>query len=121
LAQESLATRGAFYPYAVKMTTDGEVGVIMADPGQGEHPRPTDVLSMLVSGLQGERDGLRAAATVADVATAGPPGDAIRVDIEHREGVALTVLLPYEKKRLRRGVSYGAIQAALAQSQIWPG
>jgi hypothetical protein len=119
-AQQTLDRRGAFYPYALKLTAEGETGMVAADPGQGEYPQSTDVLSMLYSGLESQRETLRAVAVVADVRIGTPPSDAIRVDIEHREGVALAVFLPYAKKRLGRGVTYGDIRAAAGERRIWP-
>jgi hypothetical protein len=118
-AQQMLDRRGGFFPYAVKMAAGGDIGIVAADPGQGEHPRSTDVLSMLNEGLKSERETLRAAATVSDVRIDSPSRDAIRVEIEHREGLALTVFLPYAKKRLGRGVTYSDLQAAPGERRIW--
>jgi len=63
---------------------------------------------------------LRGASVVADVRIKDPDGDAIRVEVEHREGVgvAIAVLLPYtiQKKQM----VYGNMQAAAAQRRIWP-
>lgn len=38
---------------------------------------------------------------------------------EHVEGHTLSVLLAYSKKRLRRGIEYGDLQAHPGQTQIW--
>jgi hypothetical protein len=120
-AQQLLDRHGEFFPYAVKMAVSGDIGVVAADPGQGEHPISTDVLSVLYQGLTLERETLRATGVVSDVKTGSPPSDAIRVEIEHREGAALAVYLPYTKKRFGRGVNYGDIQAASGERRIWPG
>lgn len=45
--------------------------------------------------------------------------EAIQVELEHVEGHALTVLLPYTKKRLRRGVDYGPLRAEACTRRIW--
>jgi hypothetical protein len=116
-----LDRRGGFFPYAVKMAAGGDIGIVAADPGQGEHPRSTDVLSMLNEGLKsgagnapGDGDGIRRE----DRLTVEGP---IRVEIEHREGLALTVFLPYAKKRLGGGATYGDLQAAPGERRIWSG
>jgi hypothetical protein len=44
-------------------------------------------------------------------------GDAIRVDLEHVDGHALTVLLPYTKGRQ---VDFGRLRAQPGRRQIWP-
>lgn len=120
-ALQMLDRRGEFYPYAVKLAIGGDIAMVAGDPGQGEHSRSTDVLPMLYEGLKSERETLRAAATVSDVRIDSPSSDAIRVEIEHREGLALGVFLPYAKKRLGRGLTYGDLQAAPGERRIWPG
>jgi hypothetical protein len=116
-AQQMLDKSGEFYPYGAAIGADGQVAMFGADPGQGEHPKSSDVIAMLVGGLRAKRADLRAAAVVADV-RAGE-SDAIRVQVEHREGPVLTVLLPYKKKRLGRGIEYGQMRASAAEAQVW--
>ena len=116
-AQESLTKHGEFFPYALALSTSGEVRHVAGDPGEGEQPSSIDVLRVLVEGLKGERDLLRAAAFVSDVRL--PDSDAVRVELEHVEGQAIVVLLPYKKKWLRRNIEYGEIRAAQGQAKVW--
>ncbi len=116
-AQEMLAKHGEFFPYGAAITSSGDVKQVAGDPGEGEQPRSVDVLAILVQGFEVERDVLRATALVSDVQLAD--SDAVRVEPEHREGHALKVILPYKKKRLRRGVEYGALSAGSADRHIW--
>jgi hypothetical protein len=44
--------------------------------------------------------------------------DAVRVELEHMDGVAIAVALPYAKKRFR-GVGYGDIRATSSTRAIW--
>lgn len=67
--------------------------------------------------LAEKRERIQAAAIVADVST--PEGDAIRVELEHVEGHALAVLLPYSRKRFGRGVNYGELRAQAGRPQVW--
>ena len=46
-------------------------------------------------------------------------GDAVQVEIEHAEGTAVTVLMPYNKKRFGRGVEFGNLQASPGTRQLW--
>jgi len=71
----------------------------------------------LVEGFRARQDALRAVALVADVRVDG--GDAVRVELEHRDGHALAVLLPYKKKRFGRVIEYGALGAGTAAPQVW--
>jgi len=116
-AQQMLDSRGEFFPYAAAISEAGASRLIAGDPGDGEHPLSTDVISLIVEGLRNERDTLRATAIVSDVRIAG--SDAVRVECEHREGQAFAVFLPYTKKRLRRGVEYGELNAGPGDPQIW--
>ncbi|MFZ6002469.1 MAG: hypothetical protein ACOYXM_00915 [Actinomycetota bacterium] len=101
-AEEMLDQRGEFFPYALALDEAGEARVVAGDPGGGEQPASLDVLATLIEGLRLEKDSLRAVALVSDVRL--PESDAVRVELEHREGHALAVFLPYKKKRMRRGV-----------------
>jgi hypothetical protein len=116
-AQQILDQHGEFFPYGVALNDSGEARMIAADSDPGEHPESADVLRTLVQGLQRDRASLRAVAVVADVRVAD--SDAIRVDVEHREGHAISVLLPYKKKRLGRGIEYGSLAASTGRTQIW--
>jgi hypothetical protein len=118
--QQQLAKRGEFYPYAAAIRIDGEVQMIAANPDPAnEHPAATDVAVACFGALTDNRDEIRAGAVVTDVRT-GDGEDAIRVDLEHAEGQALAVLLPYTKGRLDQEISYGLIRAAPGHRQIWP-
>jgi hypothetical protein len=113
-----LDAHGEFFPYAVATTDWGETKLIVGDPREGEQPTSIDVLQVLAQGLREERDTLRAAAVVSDVRLAD--SDAVRVECDHQEGQAFAVFLPYEKKRLRRGIEYGDLMAGSGDHQIWP-
>lgn len=116
-ATQMLDARGEFYPFGASVSANGEVSMIAADPSQGERPASADVISSMVAGLRRDRGTLRAVAIVADVRTAD--SDAVRVELEHREGQTIQVLLPYKKKRMRRGIDYGALAAGPATQQVW--
>lgn len=119
-AQQQLAAHGEFFPFAVAITVDGAIEMIEARPdNRDEHPPSTDVLAACVTTLRSRRADFRACATTADVSLRAPQrGDAIQVDLEHLDGHALTVVLPYVKKR-RRDVNYGTIQAHAGTHRIW--
>ena len=116
-AQKMLDEHGEFFPYAVAMETSGETRLVAGDPDLGEQPDSTEVLRVLIEGLRSERIGLRSAAIVSDVRVSGT--DAIRVEVEHQDGSAVSVFLPYQTKRLRRGVSYGELAAATGECHVW--
>lgn len=101
-AQQQLAKRGEFFPYSVVVRTDGQTEMVAARPdADNGRPASTDVIHACRTTLAERGDQLRAAAVVADIRFR-EGGDAIRVELEHTEGPALTVLLPYSKKRFGR-------------------
>ena len=117
LAQQMLSKNGEFYPFGATVSADGQTRLLAGDPGQGEQPASADVISLLVGGLRQHRDDLRAVAICFDVRL--PDSDAVRVELEHRDGHAIAVFLPYKKKRLGRGVDYHDLRGATANKQVW--
>ena len=115
-AKQMLARHGEFFPYTVGVSQLGEVRMFAAEPGTGEQPLSTDVLQDLREGLRSERNALRAVALTSDVRVAD--SDAIRVELEHSEGIAISVLLRYHHRN-GSGIEYGALSADPGRAQIW--
>jgi hypothetical protein len=115
-AQKMLKEHGEFYPFGTSMDPDGKIIMDGATTGQ-EHP-PSQELFDLLSESYAKRantDELRAAAICADMRVQ-PPGslqktDAISVALEHANGEAVTVFLPYQKGWFGR-VRYGTVFAS---------
>ncbi|MCW2724932.1 MAG: hypothetical protein JWN35_1853 [Frankiales bacterium] len=98
-ASRMLSADGEFYPFAVAMTDGGELVSPAVDP-EDERPDADKVVDLLVEALRDGREMIRAAAVVSDVTMAGDAGqerDAIRVELEPREGDAVTVVVPYDE------------------------
>jgi hypothetical protein len=116
-AEQTLGRYGEFLPFGAAIGADGRTRLLAADPGLGEHPPSQLVLDSLLSGVRSETDALRAVALVADVRT--HDGDAIRIEVEHREGAALMVLVPYRLKRFGKRVTLGEMDVYEADPRIW--
>ena len=112
-AETMLETEGAFYPYAVGLTEAGATEMATLPSGSD------DVLDQLLTQLASQRDTLRAGAVVAAVHLESIDSDAVRVDIEHRDGAALIVVLPYTRKKLRKKVEWGDMQSMVVEPRIW--
>lgn len=96
-AMRLLGVDGEFYPFAVAMTVDGELVAPSVDPGE-DQPSADRVVELLVAELRKARAGLTATAVVSDVTIAGDEDqerDAIRVDLEPREGEPVLIVVPY--------------------------
>ena len=109
---------GEFYPFGVRLPADGTPELVGADPGEGEHPAAEAMLDLLYESMSAMREGTRAVAFAAPMET--PEGDAVRVELEHRDGgPALALLLPYRRRRLRRAVQTGDLVAAPGERRVW--
>ncbi len=116
-AQQELEKLGEFFPFGAFVTTEGETKLLAADALAGERPDSPSIISMLLTEAQNKRGELRAVGICSDVRATG--SDAIKVDLEHSEGTALAVLLPYTQKRFGRGIEYSALQAGVSTNQVW--
>jgi hypothetical protein len=114
-AQELLAKRGAFYPFGAAMKVDGQVNRVAGYTGE-EFPDSQELINLLRGAYQAQaaKGELKATVLCFDVRTI-PPGqaektDAICVRLEHADGEAVDVLLPYSKNALG-DISYGELFA----------
>ena len=131
-ALEYLDKNGEFYPFA--MSVDGpasgsrpEVDLVFADPAAlGDEPEAEDVLAELrrILKVRAENENRtvpqRAAAIVLEVIV--PEfGPAVRVDLEHAEGVQLMVLAPVKSqgKARKRKHDFGELRLLPGQQHIW--
>lgn len=121
-AQDMLADYGEFYPYAMKMLDDGSTQGVAIRPGKVARPRSKTIVDTLYQRLGAERETLRAVAVVADVLLTSntSPMDAIRIDVEHRDGVAIAVLVPYVKKGEHERPDFGEPRATYGERRLWP-
>jgi hypothetical protein len=119
-AQQQLAKHGEFLPYAVAITATGGIEMINARPDPSDdHPRPVDVIVACLGVLRSRRSDLRAAAIISDVHLPDLHCDAIDVALEHVEGQALRVQLPYARRPLRKRINYGQLRAIGTERRIW--
>lgn len=118
LAQQLLDDAGEFYPYGADITLAGATEMVMGHPGTGgDNPASADVINVLWEGFRTKADRLRAAAIVADFRMA--ESDAIRVELEHRDGHALVVIMPYRTDPQRQSIEYLELRAGSGSQRIW--
>jgi hypothetical protein len=121
-AQDQLAKRGALAPCGAAVDVEGKQRLFgAAPPGDTPVIEGATLISMLVEGLRRQRAELRAAGIAYDVRLPQEGRDAIAVDLEHREGQAMSALLPYGKKRFGRGIEYFDLRAEALTPRIWGG
>lgn len=127
--KEQLDAAGEFYPFTVSLPdatgteADAELGGTYVPAGE-EFLAVEEVHEGCWQTLQSAAGVNRAAAVVTDVG--GPDGDAIAVALEHRDGPAIEVYLPYVTQRKVGGKKpaqkhrYGDLVAAEGTRRIWP-
>src|SRR4051794_31885792 len=113
-AQDELGKHGEFFPFAVAVDREGQAALIAGSTDE-ERPRSADVIESCTAQLVALRDGLTAAAITAD-ARLTDGGDAISVALEHSQGQAMIVLLPYVKGE---PIEYGELRAQPAAARVW--
>ncbi|KQW53624.1 hypothetical protein ASC77_04980 [Nocardioides sp. Root1257] len=117
LAQELLGKNGRFYPFGASVSTGGEASLTAADAGLGDHPQPDRVLAGVYDGARAAAAETRAAAFVSDVLVGG--SDAVQVELEHRDGIALVVLVPYQPATFKRVPAFREMSVAPGTQRVW--
>ena len=115
-AEEMLGAHGEFYPYAVAVTGEGEI-TQLAVYMEEEHPDTVAMLEGLYEVGRQRSAELRAVAFVCNVGTKS--GNAVRVEIEHREGETMAAFAPYKIGRFRKSVTFGEVVAKESVTRIW--
>jgi len=119
-AQQQLAKRSGFHPFGATLAADGRVTPVAIG---GEEP--ADAASDIEALLHGFRsrareDDLRAVALCWDatITEGNTRTDAIAVGLEHAEGDAMNVFVPYRKRRLR-GYAFGELVAGPREASVF--
>src|SRR6266540_178583 len=101
-AQEMLTKCGEFYPFGATMKSDGKIDQTAAYNGE-EHPESQELIDLLLGAYRtlAAKGEVRATALCFDSRTI-PPGqneksDAVCVRLEHADGEAIDVFVPYQK------------------------
>jgi hypothetical protein len=119
-ARNFLDRNGEFIPFPMAIKADGELALIgLQQPETPEIPLPQDVIDGIIDLFRDRRDSIRALAIGADVRLASEDLDAIEVRLEHREGVSLSVLVPYLRDSLDESYEYEEPRAQVGEPVIW--
>ena len=123
-AKEHLDSEGEFYPFAVVVTDEGETAVVQPElPDRKGVADVVEVYELCWEALAADAAALRTVGVVTNVG--GGDGDAIAVALEHREGVAIEVFLPYvtqgkvNGKKPAQKHRFGDLQAIEGTVRVW--
>ncbi|HEY2642847.1 MAG TPA: hypothetical protein VGI56_03750 [Galbitalea sp.] len=119
-ARNFLDRNGEFIPFPMAVKSDGEVALIGLDqPITPEVPVAEDVIHGIVELFRQRKDSIRALAIGADVQVPSQATDAIEVRLEHRDGVCITVLVPYRLDPLDDSYTYDEPLVEEGTQAIW--
>lgn len=106
LVEHLLGKSGEFFPVGATLESSGGSAnpFAIGDDDLGERPESSAVLERLYAVAAGQRSSIVAAAFATAVRVADGQ-DAVRVEVEHVDGPALEILIPYRRSRLRRSVT----------------
>jgi hypothetical protein len=116
-AERKLAQNGDLTPFGAAVSGDGELILFGADPRLGQNPPANDVVRRLYTGARQSAFARRAVAVVRAGRSNG--ADAMRIDLEHRDGDAVTLVVPYKRGRLTKSFNRGPIASARGVPQVW--
>jgi hypothetical protein len=119
-ARNFLDRNGEFIPFPMAVKADGELALIgLQQPETPEVPESQAVIDGIVDLFRDRRDSIRALAIGADVRIDHEDIEAIEVRLEHREGVSLSVLVPYLRDSLDETYEYEEPRVQPSEPVIW--
>jgi hypothetical protein len=119
-AQNFLDLNGDFIPFPMAIKADGELALIgLEQPETPRPPDPNEVIDGIVGLFRDRRGSVRALAIGADIEISAEAMDAIEVRLEHRDGFAITVVVPYQLDPLDDSYLYDEPRVTPAQPRIW--
>jgi hypothetical protein len=96
-ARNFLDQAGDFIPFPMVIKADGELALIgLEQPVTPTVPDVLEVTKGIENLFRERRDSIRALAIGSDVQVPEEATDAIEVRLEHRDGLAVTVIVPYQ-------------------------
>jgi hypothetical protein len=119
-ARNFLDQGGDFIPFPMVIKADGELALIgLEQPVTPSVPNAQNVMKGIVELFRERRGSIRALAIGADVQVPEEATDAIEVRLEHRDGLAVTVIVPYQIDSLDDTYIYDEPRIQDGDRQIW--
>jgi hypothetical protein len=117
LAQTLLMRNREFFPFGATISTKGALGLSTPVP-ESSNPTVQDVLDSILAELEQGKTSNRAFAVTALARTADG-AEAVRIELEHKEGLALVIGLPIVRTATG-AVTYGEMRAIPSEPRVWP-
>ena len=120
LAQQNLAKTSEFAPFPLIVDVDGRLLAVDLDTSElGKHPDSVAISDAATAQLKHLARSARCTALVTNTRLSREKTDAIEVRLEHRDGAALLVLLPYKRPKFGGNVEFGQLRAFPGEREVW--
>jgi hypothetical protein len=120
VARNHLAESSEFDPFALVTDADGRLLAADVDLSRlGRHPESDLIADATTAQLRAIAGTIRCAALTVNTRLSELRTDAVEVRLEHRDGAAILVFLPYKRPRFGGAVEYGDLRAYPATPTIW--
>ncbi|MET3368241.1 UNVERIFIED_CONTAM: hypothetical protein ABIE34_001474 [Jeotgalibacillus campisalis] len=125
-AQDQLGKTGSLAPYGVTTDLKGAIGHHMGyqEPNEDDEVDSEESLQLLTDGFRQGMQSLRGTCVISDVRLTPSNGegdalDALRLHIEHTEGLSMLLLKPYEIDEQTRTVAFGETAVMPTPARVW--
>ena len=120
LAQQNLARTSEFDPFALVTDGDGRLLAVELDTAAlGKHPDSEMIADATAAQLRHLSPSARCSALTLNTRLSRERTNALEVRLEHRDGVALLVLLPHKRPTFGGNVEYGQLKAFPGKRDVW--
>ena len=121
IAQQHLSEAASFDPFVLVTGSDGRMLAAEVDRSElGRHPESEELAQAATQQLVGLAPSVRGTALTLNARLAKERTDAIEVRLEHRDGTALLVLLPYKRPKFGGRIEYGEVRTFRGAHDVWP-
>ncbi|MFC8041460.1 hypothetical protein ACFUOZ_19085 [Paenarthrobacter sp. NPDC057355] len=123
-AQDQLGKNGVLAPYGITTDLTGELGHHLAyqEADEDGEVDSAESVQMMTEGFRSKKDTLRGTCILADVRLRAEDGgsvDAVRLHIEHAEGLSMLILKPYELDGQSNAVVFGDSAVLPTEARVW--
>jgi hypothetical protein len=111
-AEQTLLEHGGLSPFGASVATDGDIGIMAVDTGEdGSDPEQT--LADLRAAARKDAAAFVSAVLLED------DTEALRIEMEHREGVTFEIFLPYARDTSTQEVTFGEMNTTDGEARVW--
>jgi len=120
IAQRHLLQASEFAPFALVVDLEGRMLAVDLDTSAlGKHPESDELAVATAAQLRRLSESARCTALALNARLSQPRTDAIEVRVEHRDGPALLVFVPYKRPKFGGSAEYGDLMAYPGERDVW--